>query len=118
MKEKTKSAWKLTAGIALLVQSLTFIVVFLLLYKKKKSIAGTFLAIGAVGGIAGCVILMKEMKSKVAAKDRAAMDAFSFDEDDDVLFDSDDFCFSDHDCDEVVSDTKNDGEDVAVEGAV
>ncbi len=93
--------WKLFAGVALLVQSASFIALFIMLYRKKKSLAGTFLAIGAAGGIAGSVLVLKEMKKQMSARDQAALDACNFDDDDDEnLFDECDFCYGDCDnCD-------------------
>ena len=43
---------KLYAAISLFVQALSFIVTAIALYSKKKSLAGTFLAIGLLGGTA------------------------------------------------------------------
>ena len=75
--------YKFTIGITLLVQSVSFIVLFFLLYKKKKSLANTFLALSAVGGIAGAYLVLKEAKAEVEACERAAQDALEFDEFDD-----------------------------------
>ena len=38
-------------GLTLLVQSASFVVLFFLLYSKKKSLANTFLALSAIGGL-------------------------------------------------------------------
>ena len=76
--------YKFTIGITLLVQSVSFIVLFFLLYKKKKSLANTFLALSAVGGIAGAYLVLKEAKAEVEACERAAQDALEYDDFDDL----------------------------------
>lgn len=65
-------------GLTLLVQSASFIVLFFLLYKKKKSLANTFLALSAVGGITGAYLVLKEAKSEVEACEQAAKDACEY----------------------------------------
>ena len=62
-------------GLTLLVQSASFIILFFMLYKKKKSLANTFLALSAVGGITGAYLVLKEAKSEVEACEQAAKDA-------------------------------------------
>ena len=62
-------------GLTLLVQSASFIILFFMLYKKKKSLANTFLALSAVGGIAGAYLVLKEAKCEVEACEQAAKDA-------------------------------------------
>ncbi|MBE6642219.1 MAG: hypothetical protein E7615_01040 [Ruminococcaceae bacterium] len=58
MKKKTL----LYAGISLIVQSVSMAVLFFLLLPKKKSLANTFLAMSAIGGIAGGICLYKHAK--------------------------------------------------------
>ena len=53
---------KFFTGIALLVQSLTCLTVFLALLVKKKSLWKTFLAIGIVGGVAGGYLTISALK--------------------------------------------------------
>ncbi|MBE6687598.1 MAG: hypothetical protein E7591_10295 [Ruminococcaceae bacterium] len=66
---------KLFAGIAFLVQSVSFLTVFIVLWAKKKSISKTFLIIGLLGGVAGTVLTVqaikedKQFKSMLAAVD-------------------------------------------------
>ena len=66
---------KLFVGIAFLVQSLTFLTVFIILLAKKKSLYKTFLVIGLLGGVAGTVLTVqaikedKQFKSMLAAVD-------------------------------------------------
>ena len=45
--------YRFHVGLTLLVQSASFIILFFMLYRKKKSLANTFLALSAIGGIAG-----------------------------------------------------------------
>lgn len=53
---------KFFVGIALLVQSLSCIVVFICLLAKKKSLWKTFLAIGLAGGLAGTYCTFSALK--------------------------------------------------------
>lgn len=62
-------------GLTLLVQSASFIILFFMLYRKKKNLATTFLALSAVGGIAGAYLVLKEAKNEVEACEQAAKDA-------------------------------------------
>ena len=48
---------RLAAAIALLVQSFTLFVLFLILCAKKKSIAAAFLAVSTMEGVAGAYLL-------------------------------------------------------------
>lgn len=65
-------------GLTLLVQSASFVILFFMLYKKKKSLASTFLALSAIGGIAGAYLVLKEAKSEVEACEQAAKDACEY----------------------------------------
>ena len=56
---------KLPAAVALLVQSVTFFFLFLVLWAKKKSLASTFLAVSAMGGLA-CGCLIAQMRKEIA----------------------------------------------------
>ena len=57
---------KLPAAIALFVQSITFFVLFIVLWSKKKSLAGAFLAVSAMGGVA-CGCLVYQLRKEIAA---------------------------------------------------
>ena len=57
---------KLPAAVALFVQAVTFFVLFLVLWAKKRSLAGAFLAVSAMGGLA-CGCLVAEMRREIAA---------------------------------------------------
>lgn len=71
--------YKLTIGLSLLVQSASFVVLFFMLYKKKKSLAETFLAMSAIGGAAGAYLVLKAAKEEAEAYEQAAKDAFAQD---------------------------------------
>ena len=78
---------KFYIGLALIVQSVMCIIFFFTLWKKKKSLAGTFLAIGAAGGIGGAYLVYKNAKEmEREQKILSAMDAFC---DDEYVFDDD-----------------------------
>ena len=70
---------KLPAAVALFVQSVTLFVLFLVLWSKKKSLAGTFLAVSAMGGLA-CGCLVAEMRKEIAATTVEFDDEFDMDE--------------------------------------
>ena len=53
---------KFIAGICLLAQSFTCLIMGLVYMKKKKGMAGTFMALSAVGGLAGGWMLYNECK--------------------------------------------------------
>ena len=95
-----KKNLKLILGVSLLVQAASFVILFFVLYSKKKNLALTLLAMGSVGGAAGAYLVLKEAKLQMQAKEQAALDTFSFDDDDDALFDEeeDDSCCDCSDC--------------------
>lgn len=51
-------------GISLLVQSITFLVLFLINLEKKKSLAKTFAVFSALGGAAGAALLVAELRDR------------------------------------------------------
>lgn len=51
---------KLYIGIALVVQSVSFLALFLISYNKRREESGAFLAMGAVFGIVGAYLLALE----------------------------------------------------------
>ena len=75
---------KFIAGVCFLAQSFTCFIMGLIYLKKKKSLSGTFFALGAVGGIAGAWMLYDECKKISDSK------LFDLDECDD-----DEFCLDD-----------------------
>ena len=70
---------KLPAAVALFVQSVTFFMLFLVLWAKKRSLAGAFLAVSAMGGLA-CGCLVAEMRKEIAATTVEFDDEFDMDE--------------------------------------
>lgn len=80
---------KFYVGLALIAQSFMFVILFFALWHKKKSLAKTFLAIAAAGGMTGVYLVYKNAKEiKREQKILAAMDAFCEDGDD-FVFDKD-----------------------------
>ena len=59
---------RLAVSIALLVQSFTLFVLFIILCVKKKSIAAAFLAVSAMEGVAG-VYLLREATEELEEND-------------------------------------------------
>ena len=55
---------KLIAGIALVVQSITCIVLFFVYLGKKKKTANTFLGVGVLSAIAGAFLLIWEKEEE------------------------------------------------------
>ena len=53
---------KFFVGITLLVQSLTFLTIFVILWAKQKSLWRTFLIVGLAGGVAGTLLTYKAVK--------------------------------------------------------
>ncbi len=57
---------KLILALSLIAQSFSFLLMFFMLWRKKKSLANAFLAVAAMGGATGAVLLAK-MKKEIAA---------------------------------------------------
>lgn len=55
---------KMIIGISLIVQSITFFILFLIYWNKKRSLAKTFAAFSAAGGVVGAICLVSELKKK------------------------------------------------------
>lgn len=99
--------YRFHVGLTLLVQSASFIILFFMLYRKKKSLANTFLALSAIGGIAGAYLVLKEAKREVEACEQAAKDvcecgvcgdAYDFDACEECMGDCDDCMSGDAEC--------------------
>lgn len=88
---------KFNVGLTLLVQSVSFVILFFMLYSKKRNLANTFLALSAIGGIAGAYLVLKEAKNEVEACEQAAKDACDNGENTDDSFDFDECenCYGD-----------------------
>ena len=91
---------KLIAGIALLVQSLTFLVLFFVFYSRKRKAANAYLGISLATAISGAALIVWH-KEDVKAEERLLWGSDW--EDCDDLFDDD---YSD-DIDCVIEDTDN-----------
>lgn len=70
---------KLNFAASLLVQSVTFFVLFCALWAKKKSLAAAFLAVSAVSGATGAV-LIAQLKQEIAGTTVEFDDDFEMDE--------------------------------------
>lgn len=57
---------KLILAVSLLAQSFSFLLMFCILWGKKKSLANAFLTVAAMGGATGALLLAK-MKKEIAA---------------------------------------------------
>lgn len=55
---------KMIIGITLMVQSITFFILFLIYWGKKKNLAKTFAAFAAAGGVVGAFCLVSELKGR------------------------------------------------------
>ncbi|HBR31914.1 MAG: hypothetical protein PHD46_01535 [Eubacteriales bacterium] len=53
---------KVIIGISLMVQSITFFILFLIYWGRKRSLAKTFAAFSAAGGLVGAFCLISELK--------------------------------------------------------
>ena len=99
--------YRFHVGLTLLVQSASFIILFFMLYRKKKILANTFLALSAIGGIAGAYLVLKEAKNEVEACEQAAKDvcecgmygdAYDFDACEECMGDCDDCMSGEPEC--------------------
>ena len=70
---------KLVVAVALIVQSLTFFILFCILWGKKKSLAGAVLAVSAMGGVTGAYLIV-QMKKEIAETSIEFDDDFEVDE--------------------------------------
>ena len=76
------------AAVTLIVQSVSFAIIFIMLYNKKRSLAKTFAALSVAGGIAGGYLLVCEAKEKARRERMLAMDACCDMSDEDFLDDT------------------------------
>ena len=95
---------KLIAGIALLVQSVTCLILFFAYLGKKKKTANTFLGVGLLTAIAGAFLLMWEKEEE----NLSFLSGDDWDDDYEDLFD--DYNVDDIDC--VIHDEDADTADV------
>ena len=86
---------KFFVGITLLVQSVTFLTIFVILWAKQKSLWRTFLIIGLAGGVAGTLMTYraikedKQFKAMMAAVDNLCDYEDDYDDDDFVIMTDD-----------------------------
>ena len=99
---------KLIAGIALLVQSVTCIVLFFAYLGKKKRTANTFLGVGVLTAIAGAFLLIWE-------KEEENLSLLGEDDWDDCENLFDDYVVDDIDC--VISEDDSDTADIKLDNA-
>ena len=87
---------KFFIGISLLAQSLAFIIIFIILWAKQKSLWRTFLIVGLAGGVAGVLLTYKtikedkQFKAMMAAVDTLCDYDTNYDNEDDVVILTDD----------------------------
>lgn len=79
-------------GISLIVQSITFFILFLVNLEKKKGLAKTFAVFSALGGTAGVVLLTAEIKERKKLRSSEEDDYY-----DEFLDDFDDLGISEDD---------------------
>ena len=92
---------KSIVGICLLVQSVSFLILFFMFWKKKKSLSSAFAALSAIGGISGAYLLLSEIKAKKASNADGDDSVFDFDDDSVFDFDDDDFSLDNFDTDDI-----------------
>ena len=108
MRETIKKS-KFFLGIALMAQSVMCVTFFFALWRKKKSLANTFLAVGAAGGLWGAYLIYKNAKEmQREQKILSAMDAFC-EGTDDYIFDDEWVALRDKDARD--DENKTDGEE-------
>jgi len=75
---------RLFVGIALVVQAISFVFMFIILCAKKKSIAAAFLAVAAMEGCAGGYLLWQYKQDLIEEEEKFGADFLA---DDDFDFD-------------------------------
>ena len=55
---------KVIAGICLIAQSMLFFILFLVYWKRSKSLAKTLAVFSSVGGICGALLVLSELKDR------------------------------------------------------
>ncbi len=73
---------KFTIALILLIQSISFLIMSIAQWGKRKSLAGAFLAISAVGGVIGAILLVKSASAendRLNALDSLCGDFLDFD---------------------------------------
>lgn len=55
---------KFTIGLVLIIQSISFLIMSIAQWNKRKSLSGAFLAISALGGVVGTILLIKSASAE------------------------------------------------------
>ena len=55
---------KFTIGLVLIIQSISFLIMSIAQWSKRKSLSGAFLAISALGGVIGAILLIKSASTE------------------------------------------------------
>ena len=55
---------KFTIGLVLIIQSISFLIMSIAQWNKRKSLSGAFLAISALGGVVGAILLIKSASAE------------------------------------------------------
>jgi hypothetical protein len=55
---------KFTIGLVLIIQSISFLIMSIAQWNKRKSLSGAFLAISALGGVVGAILLVKSASAE------------------------------------------------------
>ncbi len=55
---------KFTIGLVLIIQSISFLIMSIAQWSKRKSLSGAFLAISALGGVIGAILLVKSASAE------------------------------------------------------
>ena len=94
---------KFYIGICLLIQCVSFVILFFTQMKKRKGLATAFLAVAAISGVVGVRLVRagaKEEEEKNEMLDVLREDFFEVDDEDD---DDEDIVFDTEDGDDVIS---------------
>lgn len=69
---------KFYVGLMLLVQSISFLVLFIMLYTKKRSLATALLLLSAAGGVGGMILVYRQLTAKSGDPEFEAIEEFCF----------------------------------------
>lgn len=69
---------KFYIGLMLIIQSFSFLVLFIMLYAKKRSLSGALLLLSAAGGLAGMFLVYRQLTAKAGDPEFEAFEEFCF----------------------------------------